>query len=1123
VKIALSQWLKANRDILDNAGSLVSATAVTSVLGFVYWWAAATLFPPAAVGLASACISTMILLGTVCTLGLGTLLIGELPRQPGKEISLISAALLLVCGVAGSAGLVFVLISPLFSPAFRALQANIATAALFALGVSLTSIMLVLDQALIGLLRGRLQLGRNTLFAIVKLAVLFVPALWLFYRTGLAIYAAWVIGNICSLLAMAGFALLKGPKLSREHFPCWGLLRRLGSAALQHYSLNMILQAPGQALPLLVTIMLSVTMNAWFYISSMLANFVFVVPTALTTVLYAASSARPAALAHKMRLTLGIALATCILANAVLLIGAKEVLTIFGHSYAQQSAWCLRILALGAFPLIIKNHYVALCRIRNRIAPALLPLVGCSLLELGSAALGARLGSLTGLSLGWFMAMCIESMWMAPAIYRAAWPAALSGNEERSICTKQAQPEKSVPFQRCSYPAAVLSRNVRVSALTRAARGMKDEKLAALSRNEIGRRARYYTQRIASLVGCVPTELWDVPTQKLRAVRPPGIMKIVKPAQALSVLFPVCAFALWLFSLNDVHVRLMNDLGLVSVLPASTIIAVAILIVSFCLAVQQRQIRIPVLLLHLVLLIVMLYGTTTLVEDAPRFGTVYRHAGYTEYIMRTGSVNPDLDTYFSWPGFFILSAFVTRAAGYHDVLSYAAWAPVFFNLICLGPLYLIFASATTNKRLIWLALCFFYLTNWIGQDYFSPQGLNFFFYLVILAILLKWFKTSPQAYRGKRGKQAVGRLRRSLQAFYAWVRAPDLLRTPSQPRERVALLAILLAVFLFDVASHPLTPFFIIASVGALVILGRCRPFWLPIVMALMTAFWIIVMARSFLVGHSSMVIGSFGLLGNSITMNVTQRVVGSPGHTFIAKMRLIMTAFLWGLAALGGLRRLLAGYRDATPVVLALAPFPLLVTQDYGGEMLLRIYLFTLPFMAFFAAALFYGKYGRWQRARRARITLAMIALALVLFGGFLFTRYGNERNDYISKAEVDGVRYLYRVAPPGSVLISSWESGPWRFQDYEKYDYNSMIDNPLYNDIADRDIGSIVQFIQNEKRPDAYMVFTRSEEATFDSSSGFAPGALNQLEDALLASGEFKMIYREPDIQILQFVGGA
>ena len=135
----------------------------------------------------------------------------------------------------------------------------------------------------------------------------------------------------------------------------------------------------------------------------------------------------------------------------------------------------------------------------------------------------------------------------------------------------------------------------------------------------------------------------------------------------------------------------------------------------------------------------MLYGVTTLVEEAVRFATVYTHAGYTEYIMRTGSVDPSLDAYFSWPGFFVLSAFVTQAAGYHTILQYAAGRR-FSNALYLGPLFMIFTTITSEKRLVRVSLWLFYLTNWVGQDYFCPQGLDFFFYLTIIAVLLKWFQ-----------------------------------------------------------------------------------------------------------------------------------------------------------------------------------------------------------------------------------------------------------------------------------------------------------------------------------------------------------------------------------------------
>lgn len=412
-------WIKTNRIMLINTGALVSTNLVTSALGFVYWWLAAHLFSPEAVGLASAAISAMALLATISLLGLGTLLIGELPRQPGKERSLVSTALLLVGGVGGLAGIAFAMLSPLVSKDLQSLKESPAGIAIFAAGVSLTAIALVLDQAFIGLLRSQLQLWRNTLFAAAKLVVLLAAGLYLAHKVGLTIYATWAIGNVFSLMTLFGFALVKGRWSLKDYLPQWGLLRRLRSAALQHHVLNLTTIVPALILPVLVTIMLSAKVNAWFYVSSILANFVSIVLYALTAVLYAVNAAEPARLARQIRLTLSLSIAISILANCLLFFGARQILGLFGPAYAEQAAWSLRILALGAFPVIIKDHYIAVCRIHNRMAYAIKFIVLGALLELGTPVVGAHLGNLVGLSLGWVLAQSIEAVYMSVAVYQA--------------------------------------------------------------------------------------------------------------------------------------------------------------------------------------------------------------------------------------------------------------------------------------------------------------------------------------------------------------------------------------------------------------------------------------------------------------------------------------------------------------------------------------------------------------------------------------------------------------------------------------------------------------------------------------------------------------------------------
>jgi hypothetical protein len=80
-------------------------------------------------------------------------------------------------------------------------------------------------------------------------------------------------------------------------------------------------------------------------------------------------------LARKARLTIGLLLA-CVVADMVLFWGSKLVLGLFGPGYAEQGMWSMRFLALAAFPFFIKELYLAICRIFDRMRQALVPMIG---------------------------------------------------------------------------------------------------------------------------------------------------------------------------------------------------------------------------------------------------------------------------------------------------------------------------------------------------------------------------------------------------------------------------------------------------------------------------------------------------------------------------------------------------------------------------------------------------------------------------------------------------------------------------------------------------------------------------------------------------------------------------
>jgi O-antigen/teichoic acid export membrane protein len=409
------------RAIITNSMSMAGTTLVTAVLGAAFWWLAAREFPRQDVGVASAAVSAMTLLGTFATLGMNTLLMGELADRPGRPGPFITASLAVTAAAGTVFGFLFAVVVPLVSPDLTPLSADVGAALLFAAGVALTTIGLVFDQALIGLLQGNLQLWRNTLFSSSKLLALIVPAVLLSIHTSMAIYGVWAFGNLFSLVWIAAREI-RMQRGWRGFAPDFNSLRGIRGSALGHHVFNLALKTPMLALPILVVTLLSAKANASFYIAYMIAGFVFMIPIAFATVLYAVGTGDAQTRAGKFRLSFGITVSTSLAANVIIFAAAGFMLGIFGSKYAHEASWSLRVLALASFPLIVKNHFVAICRVTGRVRSAAPYVWLATLLELTLASVGAEVDGITGLSVGWAIALTIEALLMSPTVYRTLFP-----------------------------------------------------------------------------------------------------------------------------------------------------------------------------------------------------------------------------------------------------------------------------------------------------------------------------------------------------------------------------------------------------------------------------------------------------------------------------------------------------------------------------------------------------------------------------------------------------------------------------------------------------------------------------------------------------------------------------
>ncbi|OLT10039.1 hypothetical protein BJF78_29380 [Pseudonocardia sp. CNS-139] len=321
------------------------------------------------------------------------------------------------------------------------------------------------------------------------------------------------------------------------------------------------------------------------------------------------------------------------------------------------------------------------------------------------------------------------------------------------------------------------------------------------------------------------------------------------------------------------------------------------------------------------------------------------------------------------------------------------------NLLYLLPLVAIGQRVLQNPTAVWLAAWLFTVSNWIGQDYFSPQGWYLFVYLVVLAVVLEWFAPDGPGLPARSPRR--------------WTWPPvqgALVERAATPGRRSVLLALVLLLSLAVLGGHQLTPFALALGTGAAVLVGWCRVRTLPVVLLLGTLLWTGYAATAYVAGHPE-TFSQIGAIASIFEQTVEQRLGGSPGHELVVQLRLLETPVLWVLAAIGVLRLLRHRRRRIAwgLAALALSSFPLLATQSYGGEALMRIAFFALPFMALLAAV---GLAGPAAGPVRRRALVPAVLVGALLVALFPLTRYGNERMDWKTPVEVAGVQAMYAGA---------------------------------------------------------------------------------------------------------------
>ncbi|MGB4776934.1 hypothetical protein [Microbacterium sp.] len=363
----------------------------------------------------------------------------------------------------------------------------------------------------------------------------------------------------------------------------------------------------------------------------------------------------------------------------------------------------------------------------------------------------------------------------------------------------------------------------------------------------------------------------------------------------------IVAIVTWAFALPTLRSAQWNLFGLIAASGPLFPVSVALASVSFCVAIARRST--PVATTALVATVLMMRLPTALATDAPLYSWTYKHFGPIDYIQRFGSVDVTADIYHNWPGAFALFAWVNTITG-SETIVIAQWFTVASQLAFTAAVYFLARSYGFGASTALVAAFGAHIANWVGQDYLSPQAIGFALGIVVLALVLA--------------------SKRSVAA--SWVAVP---------------------VFAAIVVTHQLTPYWLLAAVLLLTLLGRVRPRYLIIIFAVI-AIGYMLMHMSVLTQFGRLL--NFNLFGNVMTTTARNDLLGSPsiGQVVNSWVARSITAVVWGSAVTVTLVRLFRRrqpWRDtAVPAVVAFSPILILLAQGYGGEALFRVFLYSIP-----------------------------------------------------------------------------------------------------------------------------------------------------------------------------------
>ncbi|MGW3024104.1 lipopolysaccharide biosynthesis protein [Streptomyces sp. NPDC001221] len=1153
--------------LFRNAYALMLNTGISAVLGLGYWLVAARYYSDAAVGQGSAAIAAMKLLAGLTAVTLTGALARFIPisgRATGRLILRTYAGSSVVVALAAG---IFLLTLNVWGQSYRFLHGP-GPALVFVVAVVAWNLLTLQDGVLTGLRSALWVPVGNTVFSAVKLVLLVGLAAAI---PMMGVFVSWVAAIATSVVPLGWLVfrrLVPRHVKATEDHASPPSLREIGRFLAGDYTGSLFSLAVVYLVPVIVASQVSAADNAYFYITTTIGGTTNLLAINMGASLTVEGSHDPARLAANTRAALKRMARIMLPVTGLLFLGAPFILHVFGEGYAHAATPLLRWFAVGALLRVVMETYFAVLRAQSRtLGLAWLQGLLCVLVLGLTVLLLPRMG-LTGAGVAEISSLTVIVAIAAPRLYRILRSAPSGAEPEDTapdgdladLGAREAPAPRTGPSWAKKLDADTLALGIhvdfdhverrpdvrpgpgtpptgtpvvpadhdrstwdlRLPPDSPAGLPVKEFPSVGRSRDRAGEADPEASPEPAGTPevdapsgSAEPSRAPSGPkgaeesasaANARAATDDPGTEDRPRPGPPAALLGSLLVFALLLYwlpalTMNDGSLERMGGLGLISVLPLPTLAGAALLVVVFAGLLWRGREHKGLLLATLLATVVSLHALPAVIESEPRFATAWQHLGFLDYIDRTGSAVPDLDARWSWPGFFAAAAFVSRACGVTDLTEVIRWWPLAVQLLYLAPMFLLVRALRASWRAKWTGIWIFVLSGWVGQDYFSPQGFTFLLYLAFVAILLVWF--------------------RAPRVIWTKARPGEVEVEPTTRGQRGVLLMVLIGLYAASVPAHQLTPFVMLGVLAALVLAGRSELRGLPILFAVLVAFWVGFMAEPYWSGHFNELFGGVGGVGSNVSTSVSGRIQGGDAtHKLVLYTRVLLAGAVMAFACWGWWRRRGNRYRDRSLLVLTFVPFLGFGMQSYGGEMALRVFMFAVPGAALLAGLALFPRTGvtagERARDRSSLAPLAALLAGLLLMGGFLVARWGNETFERIRPGEVTAMDYVYAHDNPTVRLL--WLSNdtvnnvtpamPWGAKDMEKVQYV-----PTLAPVDPVLVSGLVKSLK-DAGPNSYLMINESQVTYLRMDVGYSATWESRLIRNLDGRPELKKVLANGDV---------